>query len=194
MCAIHDSVAPRPHQSNEFLSPALLVRPTTNNNEFTWPLYYNYHSIPTTYYGVPFMFLLLTPHSTQPFLNFKLRLNSPGPLMDDWKVTDGSSVNFHDMFLFIFCQIIAKNEEKHIMKIYGWVIHNFPVVCNWTMWIRPKSKANLPIFLTGDPSSSGRKAEGAGRQPTCTTCALGCCHSKAHEYYMKTINAEEKLQ
>ena len=45
--------------------------------------------------------------------------NSPGPLSDDWKVTDDSFVNFHDVFFFIFCQIIAKNEEKHIMKIYG---------------------------------------------------------------------------
>ena len=37
------------------------------------------------------------------------RPNSPGPLTDDWKVTDNSSINFHDMFFFIFCQIIAKN-------------------------------------------------------------------------------------
>ena len=48
-----------------------------------------------------------------------LRPNSPGPLTDDWKVTDDSSVNFHGMFFFIFCQIIAINEEKHIMEIYG---------------------------------------------------------------------------
>ena len=48
-----------------------------------------------------------------------LRPNSPGPLTDDWKVTDDSSVNFHDVFYFIFCQIIAKNEEKHVMEIYG---------------------------------------------------------------------------
>ena len=48
-----------------------------------------------------------------------LRPNSPAPLTDDWKVTDNSSVNFHDMFFFIFCQIIAKNEEKHVMEIYG---------------------------------------------------------------------------
>ena len=41
-----------------------------------------------------------------------------GPLMDDWKVTDDSSVNFHDVFFFIFCQIIAKNEEKRIIEIY----------------------------------------------------------------------------
>ena len=47
------------------------------------------------------------------------RPNSPGPPMDDWKVTDDSSVNFHDVFFFIFCQIIAKNEEKYIMEIYG---------------------------------------------------------------------------
>ena len=40
-----------------------------------------------------------------------LRPNSPGPLTDD------SSVNFHDVFFFIFCQIIAKNEEKHAMEI-----------------------------------------------------------------------------
>ena len=45
--------------------------------------------------------------------------NSPGPLTDDWKVTDNSSVNFHDMFFFIFCYNLAKNEEKHIMEIYG---------------------------------------------------------------------------
>ena len=45
-----------------------------------------------------------------------LRLNSPAPLMDDWKVTDNSSVNFHDVFFFIFCQIIAKNEENMSWK------------------------------------------------------------------------------
>ena len=45
--------------------------------------------------------------------------NSPGPLTDNWKVTDDSSVNFHDMFFFIFCQIIAKNEEKPVIEIYG---------------------------------------------------------------------------
>ena len=50
---------------------------------------------------------------------FWLRPNSPAPLTDDWKVTDDSSVNFHDVFFFIFCQIIAKNEEKHVMEIYG---------------------------------------------------------------------------
>ena len=42
-------------------------------------------------------------------------LNSPGPLTDDWKVIDDSSVTFHDA---IICQIIAKNEEKHVMDIY----------------------------------------------------------------------------
>ena len=45
--------------------------------------------------------------------------NSPAPLTDDWKVTDESSVNFHDLFFLIFCQIIAKNIEKQIMDIYG---------------------------------------------------------------------------
>ena len=48
-----------------------------------------------------------------------LRPNSPAPLTDDWKVTDNSSVNFHDVFFFIFCYNLAKNEEKHIMEIYG---------------------------------------------------------------------------
>ena len=52
-------------------------------------------------------------------LLFQLRLNSPAPLTDNWKVTDNSSVNFHDVFSYIFCQIIAKNEEKHVMEIYG---------------------------------------------------------------------------
>ena len=37
----------------------------------------------------------------------------------NWKVTDNSPVNFHDVFFFIFCQIIAKNEEKHVMELYG---------------------------------------------------------------------------
>ena len=32
-----------------------------------------------------------------------LRLNSPGPLTDDWKVTDDSSVNFMTSFFFFFC-------------------------------------------------------------------------------------------
>ena len=57
--------------------------------------------------------------------------------MDDWKVTDDSSVNFHDVFFFIFCYNLAKNEEKHIMEIYGWVVRNFPVIRKWTRWIRP---------------------------------------------------------
>ena len=57
--------------------------------------------------------------------------NSPAPLMDNWKVMDDSSINFHDVFFFIFCQIIAKNEEKHVMEIYGWVVHK------WSRWIRP---------------------------------------------------------
>ena len=45
--------------------------------------------------------------------------NSPSPLTDDWKVTDNSSINFHDVFFFIFCYNLAKNKEKHGMKIYG---------------------------------------------------------------------------
>ena len=49
----------------------------------------------------------------------RLRPNSPASLTDNWKVTDNSSVNFHEVFFFIFCQIIAKNEEKHIMEFYG---------------------------------------------------------------------------
>ena len=40
-----------------------------------------------------------------------LRPNSPGPHMDNWKVTDNSCVNFHDVFFFIFCYNLAKNEE-----------------------------------------------------------------------------------
>ena len=36
---------------------------------YTIVVYYNYHSIPTTYYGVvSFMLLLLTQYSTQAFL------------------------------------------------------------------------------------------------------------------------------
>ena len=49
----------------------------------------------------------------------RLQPNSPAPLTDNWKVMDDSSVNFHDVFFFNFCQIIAKNEEKDIMEIYG---------------------------------------------------------------------------
>ena len=51
--------------------------------------------------------------------NYCNRSNSPGPLTDDWKVTDDSSVNFHDVFFFIFCYNLVKNEEKHIMETYG---------------------------------------------------------------------------
>ena len=69
--------------------------------------------------------------------------NSPGPLTDNWKVKDDSSVNFHDVFFSIFCQIIAKNEEKHIMEIYGCVVRNFPVVRKWSRWIRPKANIGL---------------------------------------------------
>ena len=47
----------------------------------------------------------------------RCRPNSLAPLTDNWKVTDNSSVNFHDMFFFIFCYNLAKNEEKHIMKL-----------------------------------------------------------------------------
>ena len=65
------------------------------------------------------------------------RPNSPGLLTDNWKVTDDSSVNFHDVFFFIFCYNLSKNEEKHIMEIYGWVVCNFPVVRKWTRWIQP---------------------------------------------------------
>ena len=53
------------------------------------------------------------------YSRYLYRPNSPGPLANDWKVTDDSSINFHDVFFFIFCQIIAKNEEKHVMEIYG---------------------------------------------------------------------------
>jgi hypothetical protein len=52
-----------------------------------------------------------------PQINF-LWPNSPGPPTDNWKVTDNSSVNFHDVFFFLFCYNLAKNEEKHIMEIY----------------------------------------------------------------------------
>ena len=45
------------------------------------------------------------PHQT-------LGPNSPGPLTDDWKVTDDSSVNFHDKFFLHFLLKFRKNEEK----------------------------------------------------------------------------------
>ena len=65
------------------------------------------------------MFRALAPNSKRSCTIIILWPNSPGPLTDDWKVTDDSSVNFHDVFFFIFNQIIAKNEEKHVMEIYG---------------------------------------------------------------------------
>ena len=46
-------------------------------------------------------------------IDYILWPNSPTPLTDNWKVTDDSSVNFHDVFFFIFCQIIA-NKIKSI--------------------------------------------------------------------------------
>ena len=53
------------------------------------------------------------------FAFFRLESISPGPLTDDWKVRDDSSVNFHDVFFFIFCYNLVKNEEKHVMEING---------------------------------------------------------------------------
>ena len=66
----------------------------------------------------PFKFFL-KPYFDSLFFDIILWPNSPAPLMDDWKVTDNSSVNFHDVFFFIFCYNLAKNEEKHVMEIYG---------------------------------------------------------------------------
>ena len=43
-------------------------------------------------------------------------LNSPGPLTDDWKVTDNSSVNFHDVFFFIFAIIWQKMKKNTSWK------------------------------------------------------------------------------
>ena len=81
-------------------------------------------------------------------LLFSYRPNSPAPLTDDWKVTDDSSVNFHDVFFFIFCYNLAKNEEKHIMEIYGWVVRNFPVIRKWTRWIWPWSISSFERTLS----------------------------------------------
>ena len=63
-----------------------------------------------------------------------LRLDSPGPLTDD------SSVNFMTSFFFIFCWILAENEEKTCHEIYGWFIRNFSVVCKWN------SRGIQPVF------------------------------------------------
>ena len=91
--------------------------------------------------------------------SFHLRPNSPGPLTDDWKVTDDSSVNFHDVFFFIFCYNLSKNEEKHIMEIHGWVVCKFPVIRKWTRWIRPKTvfAGNDDLFFTWLAFSTSRK-------------------------------------
>ena len=35
------------------------------------------------------------------------------------------------------------------MEIYGWVVHNFPVIRKWSRWIRPKSKEHGPGLLRG---------------------------------------------
>ena len=48
----------------------------------------------------------------------------PGPLMDVWKVTDDSSINFHNK---IFLPFLLK-----FMEPYGLVVRK------WTRWIRPK--------------------------------------------------------
>ena len=44
--------------------------------------------------------------------------NSPGPLTDDWKVTDNSSVNFDDKFFLHFLLKFSENEEKTCHEIY----------------------------------------------------------------------------
>ena len=42
--------------------------------------------------------------------------NSPAPLTDDWKVTDNSSINFHDVFFFIFAIIWQKMKKNTSWK------------------------------------------------------------------------------
>ena len=66
-----------------------------------------------------FLVLRYIYESRKIHLYYISRPNSPAPLTDDWKVTDDSSVNFHDVCFFIFYNNLAKIEEKHIMEIYG---------------------------------------------------------------------------
>ena len=51
------------------------------------------------------------------FCNFSkiptFRPKSPAPLMDNWKVTDNSCVNFNDVFFFIFAIIWQKRKKTH---------------------------------------------------------------------------------
>ena len=49
----------------------------------------------------------------------RLRPNSPGPLMDDWKVTDDSSVNFMTSFSSFSAKIQQKMKKKTCHEIYG---------------------------------------------------------------------------
>ena len=42
--------------------------------------------------------------------------NSSGPLTNDWKVTDNSSINFHDMFFSFFAIIWQKMKKKTSWK------------------------------------------------------------------------------
>ena len=42
------------------------------------------------------------------------RPNSPGPLMDYWKVTDDSSVNFHDKFFLHFMLKFSRKWRKNL--------------------------------------------------------------------------------
>ena len=44
------------------------------------------------------------------------RPNSPGPLTDDWKVKEDSSIKFHDVFFFIFAIIWQKMKKNTSWK------------------------------------------------------------------------------
>ena len=50
-------------------------------------------------------------------IDFSLWPNSTGPLTDDWKVMDNSSVNFHDMFSSFFAIIWQKMNKNTSWKI-----------------------------------------------------------------------------
>ena len=42
------------------------------------------------------------------YSRYLYRPNSPGPLANDWKVTDDSSINFHEKFFLNFLLNLSK--------------------------------------------------------------------------------------
>ena len=85
------------------ISFELLVLTLYNNNNFYDNRKYKHSKVRFLYIVSDHSFIkCLAVYNISACCIIIPRLNSPGPLTDDWKVTDDSSVNFHEGFFLHF--------------------------------------------------------------------------------------------